>query len=148
MQIERTSYFYAAHRNEHLHGDKCFSLHGHTYYVTACVNVGEPKEDGVTILFSDIEHCLAQITDKLDHSVLCNLNDLALVRAMNVLIAQDNVQHKIVYFEQPTSAEYLAQWIYEELVKQDLNVEWIRLRETQSSTIVYRKTDYGKLQSQ
>ena len=142
MQIERTGYFYAAHRNQHLSGDKCFSLHGHTYYVTACVNVGEAGENGVTVLFSDIEHYLAQVTDKLDHSILCDINDVALARAMNCLSAEDNVQHKVVYFNQSTSAEYLAQWLYESLVRQRLDVEWIRLRETQSSTIVYRKTDH------
>jgi len=148
MRIERTGYFYAAHRNQHLRGDKCHSLHGHTYYVTACFNVGQEGDDGVTMLFSEIETHLSHFTDTLDHSILVDKDDSALVMAMKLLTTQDMSAHKIVHFDGPTSAEMLARWLYEKLTNCVLDVEWVRLRETQSSTVVYRKADHEKLQSQ
>ena len=149
MQIERSGYFYAAHRNQHLRGDKCRALHGHTYYLDVCFIVPDEGDNGVTVLFSELESMINKLTSKLDHSVLCDEGDEALVMSMRLLSTQDMADAKVVYFPHATSAEMLAKWFYEKLAENNgIDIAWVRMRETQSSTVIYRKADHEKIQGQ
>tara|TARA_R110000824_G_scaffold367453_3_gene556618 strand:+ start:4840 stop:5277 length:438 start_codon:yes stop_codon:yes gene_type:complete len=139
MLIERTGYFYAAHRNERLHGDKCFALHGHTYYVTAAFEVGDPRDSGVTVLFAELESALDSVLNKLDHGTLVHEADQNLVDALRFLETQDGGWHKQIVFDKPTSAEHVAEWIFAQLEAAGVDVEWVKVKETQSSTVVWHK---------
>ncbi len=136
MIIERTGHFYAAHRNQELRGDKCFGLHGHTYHITVGFKVGERDSAGVTILFSDLESKLNRVLNRYDHALLLDKEDRNLRDALRFLETQDNQDHKTVEMDGPTSVENLAERLYNEIGPED--VEWVRVKETNSSTVVFR----------
>ena len=70
MIISKKYHFYAGHRNENL-DDKCFNLHGHTYYITMDFDFTEFNEDtGIKMKFSDIDLIVDTIIKKLDNSLL------------------------------------------------------------------------------
>lgn len=129
MKIVKTYHFYAGHRNKEA-GEKCGRLHGHTYKVE-CVFEFDNMENGITMLFSDIDLIAEPIIKQYDHyfllfeqDPLCELFDLA------------NEPYKSLPFE--SSAENMAIWIFNQIRKQ-LPIVEIRLAETTSSTVIYEK---------
>ena len=130
MQIEKTYYFYAAHRNKH-GGKKCGRIHGHTYDVICTLNFTE-MANGITMLFSDIDKVIEPIIKQYDHyfllyekDPLCELLDLA------------NEEYCKLPFE--TSAENMAVWIFNQ-IKQELPITKIQFSETKSSKIIYEES--------
>ena len=129
MKIVKTYHFYAGHRNKEA-GEKCGRLHGHTYKVE-CVFEFDNMENGITMIFSDIDLIAEPIIKQYDHyfllfeqDPLCELFDLA------------NEPYKSLPFE--SSAENMAIWIFNQIRKQ-LPIVEIRLAETTSSTVIYEK---------
>ena len=43
--IKKSFHFHAAHRNEDLIGDRCFSIHGHTYYLDCHFQFIKPADN-------------------------------------------------------------------------------------------------------
>ena len=73
MTIEKKYHFYAAHRNKEA-GEKCGRIHGHTYNVV-CWFTFDAMENGITMLFSDIDDRIEPIVKEYDHYLLMDAND-------------------------------------------------------------------------
>ncbi|MCR5218618.1 6-carboxytetrahydropterin synthase QueD [Treponema sp.] len=86
--------FAAAHFLRDYNG-KCERLHGHNYKVYAHVKGSVLNEGGMLLDFSKLKAVLREVTGKLDHT---NLNDMD-------------------YFDQNPSAERIAFYIYNEIIK-------------------------------
>ena len=129
MRIEKKYHFYAAHRNKEA-GEKCGRIHGHTYDIK-CIFKFNEMNNGVTMLFSDIDKVVEPIIKQYDHyfllyekDPLCELLDLA------------NEPYIELPFE--TSAENMAIWIYNQ-IKTKLPIVEIQLGETKTSKIIYNE---------
>lgn len=127
IKIAKTYHFYAGHRNKKA-GEKCGRLHGHTYNVK-CIFEFKEMEDGVTMLFSDIDLVVEPIIKQYDHYFLLYEKD-------PLCDGFDLVNEPYVKLPFETSAENMAIWIYNE-IKRQLPIIEIQLAETQSSTIIY-----------
>src|SRR6516165_2572274 len=99
MIITRKYHFYAAHRNLSA-GEKCGRIHGHTYRIEIGIDM-EPNENGITMLFEDIDEIVAPFIKMHDHYFL--------------LFEQDPLREVLqkareMYFSMPfeTTAENLA----------------------------------------
>lgn len=86
--------FAAAHFLKDYHG-KCENLHGHNYKVYVHVSGTNLDEGGMLLDFSVLKAALKDVLKKIDHT---NLNDIA-------------------EFNQNPSAERIARYIYENLLK-------------------------------
>ena len=58
----------------------CERLHGHTYKVQACFKFKELQSSGMAIDFKFAKKALKQITDKLDHTMI---NELEPFKSIN-----------------------------------------------------------------
>lgn len=112
--IEKSFTFSAAHcLREQVDTHKCTNLHGHNYTVTVAVQ-SHVAPKGMVIDCGLIAKVVEPLVDQLDHS---NLND---------------------HFDFETTSENLAKWFYDQLVfvlpvvSEDLNLEWVEVRETPS----------------
>lgn len=129
MIIEKKYHFYAAHRNKEA-GDKCGRLHGHTYSVV-CWFRFEAMQNGITMLFSDIDELVEPIVKEYDHYLLMDEND-----ALCPILELHNEQFIKLPFA--TSAENLALWLFNRIKREtDLPIIRISLAETKSSTVNY-----------
>ena len=129
MIIEKKYYFYAAHRNKEA-AEKCGRIHGHTYDVT-CHFKFDNINNGITMLFSDIDKIAEPIIKQYDHHFLLYEND-TLCEAMKFW----NEEYIGLPFE--TSAENMAIWIFKE-IRNKLPIVKIELAETKTSKVVYEE---------
>ena len=127
MKIEKKYHFYAGHRNKEA-GEKCGRLHGHTYDVEVVLKF-DKMENGLTMLFSDIDLIVEPIIKYYDHYFIFKDDD-----PMVEIFELANEPYRAVPFE--TSAENMAIWIFNE-IKQKLPIYEIRLAETKTSKIIY-----------
>lgn len=127
MVVEKKYHFYAAHRNKSA-GIKCGRLHGHTYEVI-CSFKFEKLENGITMLFSDIDKIVEPIIKKYDHYLLLHDED-----PLCDLLDSINEEYVPLPFE--TSAENLCLWIFSQIT-QYLPIKKIQLAETKSSNVIY-----------
>lgn len=86
--------FAAAHFLRDYNG-KCENLHGHNYKVYAHVRGSQLNEGGMLMDFTRLKKCLREVCGSMDHT---NLNDNP-------------------YFDQNPSAERIATFIYEQIVR-------------------------------
>ena len=129
MKIEKKYYFYAAHRNKQA-GEKCGRIHGHTYNVK-CYFEFNTLNNGVTMLFSDIDNQVQPIVKSYDHYFLLYEND----SLCEVLRLADEP-----FIELPfeTSAENMAIWIFNRIKNETgLPITKIELAETKTSNVTY-----------
>lgn len=129
MKISKHYHFYAGHRNKEA-GEKCGRLHGHTYYIT-CVFEFNNMENGITMLFSDIDLIAEPIIKQYDHYFLLYEKD-----PLAELLDLSNEPYISLPFE--TSAENVAIWIFNQ-IRQELPIVEIRLRETKTSEVIYEQ---------
>ena len=129
MIIKKKYYFYAAHRNKTA-GEKCGRLHGHTYDVECSFKFNK-MENGVTMLFSEIDKIVEPIIKQYDHYLILDEKD-----TLCELLELANEQFKKVPFE--TSAENLSIWFFN-LIKKKLPIIKIELAETKTSKIIYEQ---------
>jgi len=138
MIISKKYHFYAGHRNETLK-DKCFNLHGHTYYITMDFDLDYNKDTGITILFSDIDLIVEPIIKQLDHSLLIHKQD-PLLKYLDMFCEQEGVGLKLYLMDNLTSAENLSRHIFKKVVKK-LPIVKILLKETTTSTVIYENSN-------
>jgi 6-pyruvoyltetrahydropterin/6-carboxytetrahydropterin synthase len=132
--IERKFHFHAAHRNVELGGD-CRFLHGHTYHLEIQFAVPPVDEaSGVTVEFKDIAKRAGKVIEAFDHSTIVYDQDAELMQAMNCFSEENR---KIKMLDKPTSAENVAQQIFNELRLQSLNPVQVVLQETTTSKVIY-----------
>ena len=142
MYIEKKFKFYAAHRNIHLN-DKCSNLHGHRYGVVCRINVGDIKDDGITMVFDAIEKCIDPIIKEYDHSMLLDVNDPDRA-ALQSLSTHDGRPNKCVLLPCPSSAENLAAILFKQVHDTGLQIEELHLQETDTSIVIYTLADHLK----
>lgn len=131
IKIEKKYHFYAGHRNK-LAGEKCGRPHGHTYDVV-CTFEFSKMENGVTMLFSDIDKYVEPIIKEYDHYFLLYEKD-SLVDVLK--LAGEEV--KVLPFE--TSAENMAIWLYQRIKNEaKLPIVKIEFAETKTSKIIYEE---------
>jgi 6-pyruvoyltetrahydropterin/6-carboxytetrahydropterin synthase len=135
-KIERKFHFHAAHRNTAIQ-DKCRNLHGHTYHVVVSLRMKEPDESGVTTLFDDICKLIEPIIKEMDHTTLLKSNDPLKFFLLNLNHAYPEQATTFKEFPFETSAENLAKYIFDEVVKTGLDPISVSLQETTSSTVIY-----------
>ena len=139
MIINKKYHFYAGHRNENIN-DKCKNLHGHTYYVTMDFDFTEfNKATGITMLFSDIDTIVDPLINKLDHSLLIHKKD-PLLKYLRMFTKEEKTSLKLSIFNKPTSAENMAEYIFN-IVSEHLPIVKITLQETTSSTVIYEPSN-------
>lgn len=129
MLIEKKYHFYAAHRNKEA-GEKCGRIHGHTYDVTCYFKFNEIN-NGITMLFSDIDKEAEPIIKQYDHYFLLYRFDV-----LADILTFHNEPFISLPFE--TSAENMAIWIFNE-IRNKLPIVKIELAETKTSKVVYEK---------
>lgn len=127
MVIEKKYHFYAAHRNKEA-GEKCGRIHGHTYDVT-CYFKFDSINNGLTMLFSDIDKITEPIIKQYDHYFLLYKED-SLCEVLNLA----NEPYIELPFE--TSAENMAIWLFNQIANK-LPIVKIELAETKTSKVVY-----------
>jgi 6-pyruvoyltetrahydropterin/6-carboxytetrahydropterin synthase len=144
MLVTRNYHFYAAHRAHTLIGDKCISLHGHTYDVEVILDF--PRTDptsGVSMLFKDIDAKVQPLVDALDHStLLCEADPLTACLAGFNEQQADGAVMKLSVFPFPTTAENIARWFFYTLAKVMGNrlVE-VKVSETKSGYVSFSLRD-------
>ncbi len=108
MQITRRLEFDAGHRIPN-HASLCRHLHGHRYAIEVTVSgplVADPQspEQGMVTDFSHIKAIARRLVDDWDHAFLVHAGDAAVRLFLDSLPG-----HRTVVFEQPPTAEHLAQ---------------------------------------
>lgn len=127
--IERKYHFYAGHRNKQA-GVKCGRLHGHTYDVIVHIKP-EKLNNGIGVLFSEIDNKIEPIIKKYDHYLLLHEKDTL----CNVLELANEEFIKLPF---ETSAENMAIWLYTRIKNETgLPISKIELAETKSSNVIY-----------
>ncbi|MBC8199617.1 MAG: 6-carboxytetrahydropterin synthase QueD [Desulfobacterales bacterium] len=79
FELKVITHFAAAHRLKMV-AKKCENMHGHNWKIEVCVRSKKLNNAGVIIDFGEIKKCVAEITAKLDH---CVLNELDCFRNKN-----------------------------------------------------------------
>ena len=129
MIIQKKYHFYAAHRNKNA-GEKCGRIHGHTYDVIVHINP-EKLNNGIGILFSDIDGKIELIIKEYDHYLLLYDKD-ELCDILNL------ANEPFIELPFETSAENMAIWLFNQIKNEtNLPIIKIELAETKSSNIIY-----------
>lgn len=79
FELKVTTHFAAAHRLKMV-AKKCENMHGHNWKIEVCVGSKRLNNIGIIIDFGEIKKYVAEITAKLDH---CVLNELDCFRNNN-----------------------------------------------------------------
>lgn len=136
MQITRRLEFDAGHRIPN-HASLCRHLHGHRYAIEVTVAgplVADPQspEQGMVTDFSRIKAIARGLVDDWDHAFLVHAGDTAVRLFLDGL-----PEHRTVVFEQPPTAEHLAQVAFARLYEayaaeygERLSLTRVRLYET------------------
>lgn len=132
IYITKKYHFYSAHRNQNL-DDKCFNLHGHLYRLEVTLSFPVP-EDGISMLFKDIDKIVEPKIKAVDHKWIVDKND-PLYQDIKELLSQ----HSISVYEVPfvTSVENLCKYFYSLFYEAGLPVSKIAIQETESSIVTY-----------
>jgi 6-pyruvoyltetrahydropterin/6-carboxytetrahydropterin synthase len=129
ISIERKYHFYAGHRNKEA-GVKCGRLHGHTYDVVVHIRP-EKLNNGIGILFADIDSKIEPIIKQYDHYLLLNEKD-------SLCDLLELVGEPFIKLPFETSAENMAIWLFTRIkTETGLPITKIELAETKSSNIIY-----------
>lgn len=131
--IKKSFHFHAAHRNEDLIGDRCFSIHGHTYYLDCHFVFEKPVDNSITMLFSEIESKILPIIEDFEHSFIINKSD-----PLYEVLKDKGI--KLCVLDYPSSAENLAKTFFDRIANSaELNLIQVDFKETNSSIVTYKK---------
>jgi len=128
IQIEKKYHFYAAHRNPEA-GEKCGRIHGHTYKVK-CVFTFTEINEGITMLFSDIDKIVEPIIKSNDHYFLVYEKD-------TIVPILEFENEKFIKVPFKTSAENMCIWLLTEIKNAGLPITKIKISETETSSVIY-----------
>lgn len=131
IEISKDFEFEAAHSLPHLpYTHKCHNLHGHSYKVrVTCAGEIDPAL-GWVIDYADISKAVQPILTAIDHTNL----DALFRGGLNPERKCKSEERK----DRPSTAENLAIWFYNQLKPTLPKVVAIEVKETTSSTVVYR----------
>lgn len=115
-EVSKVFSFEAAHSLPHLpEGHKCRRPHGHSYRFEVVCRAESLDERGFVVDYGEISEAVDPLVARLDH------------RDLNFL------------FDFPTTAEHLARWLYDELLKTEIGPQLHRidLFETAKTRVSY-----------
>ena len=131
--IKKSFHFHAAHRNEDLIGDRCFSIHGHTYYLDCHFQFEKPEKNSITMMFSEIENKILPIIGEFEHSFIINKSD-----PFYEILKDKGI--KLCVLDYTSSAENLAKRFFDRISKlTTLDLMQVDFKETSSSIVTYKK---------
>jgi len=136
MEVSKWFHFEAAHSLPHLPWThKCHRLHGHSYKVkVSCA--GDVNPDlGWVIDYADISKVVDTVIVAIDHT---NLNQLFDVPPRPELTDAGVPRVPTTHKTKPSTAENLARWFYDQLKPSLPSLVEIRVKETESTEVVYR----------
>lgn len=126
MKVSKEFHWEMAHRLP-FHPGRCKNLHGHSYKALIQFE-GELNSNGMLIDFYDIFSIVNPIIDEMDHSIICDKNDVELVE-----IAK-KINERVVIIDRPTTAEnisiYIAERILQSNIPANLNSLTVQVYET------------------
>jgi len=126
MKVSKEFHWEMAHRLP-FHPGRCKNLHGHSYKALIQFE-GELNSNGMLIDFYDIFSIVNPIIDEMDHSIICDKNDVELVE-----IAK-KINERVVIINRPTTAEnisiYIAERILQSNIPANLNSLTVQVYET------------------
>lgn len=127
--IKRSFHFYAAHRNDDLPGQRCHSIHGHTYMVDVYVECYQLEDRSYSVLFSDIEKRVNAVLEPFEHSLMINKDD-------PFLPTLETLPTKLYLVDGTPSAENVSRTLFYKIKEDaDLNIVRLDLRETTTSVV-------------
>lgn len=122
-----------AHRLTNGYKGKCKNIHGHEYVAEFVFETEMLDEIGFVIDFAELQEKLGKWIDKyLDHSFLVKEDDIAVI---NFLQENDFKHYRMV---KNTTAENIAQLLYEMAQNEYYRVEEVRVWETPDSMAIYK----------
>lgn len=139
MLIEKEYKFYAAHRNETL-TDKCRNLHGHRYGVKCVFRV--TRQGSLTTLFADFDDLIEPLLKRdYDHGMLIHEGD-PLLPYLQQYMNETGDALKLKVLDAPSSVENLAYTLFTEIIALGCDLERLEIKETDSSVVVYQRSDW------
>ncbi len=135
MRITKIFDWHCAHLLA-MHDGQCRNLHGHTYELEVEIEgklQTEGSSRGMIVDFSNLKSIVkAEIFDKFDHALIVHEDDEEFIEFA------EGRNWKIMKFPGDTTAENMAQWIFNKLREQrrlsgDFEVIRVRLYETDTS---------------
>lgn len=139
MIIGKQYKFYAAHRNEMLQ-DKCRNLHGHRYGLKCFFEV--EREGDISTLFGDFDSKIEPwLKQHYDHAMLIHVSD-PLFESLQEHMRRTGEVLRLKVMERPTSVENLCHLLFCEITQMGFHLSKIEVRETDTSTVEYRREDW------
>lgn len=122
MRIGKTFTFEAAHRLQR-HDGKCRNLHGHSYKAEVSldgelINDGNRPDHGMVVDFGQLKDWWRQMEHSLDHTTLLEASD----PLYHALSSAGREGTSVTTFDFPPTAENLARWLFNDLVKWIVNL--------------------------
>lgn len=133
MKVAKEFKWEMAHRLQ-FHSGRCRNLHGHSYKAIITFE-GDLQSNGMLIDFYEIFTIVHPIIDRLDHSIICDVNDNELIE-----IAK-KINERYVIIDKPTTAENISIYLTEEIIKKGLpdhiHVITTQVFETEDACSIY-----------
>ncbi|MDI6688725.1 MAG: 6-carboxytetrahydropterin synthase QueD [Desulfobacterales bacterium] len=120
FELKVITSFAAAHRLKMV-AKKCESMHGHNWKIEVCVESKRLNNAGIVIDFGEIKKQVAEITGKLDH---CVLNELDCFRNNNP--SSENI------------ALYIANELQATIKNNDIKVTSVTAWESEDACATYK----------
>lgn len=132
MIVTKTVEFPMGHRLKD-HKGLCQFIHGHNYRLTVGVR-GELDELGMVVDFSELKAAMLQFVKPLDHGFLFEETD-ELSHAFHALRSSSLPGlNRITDVPFSPTAENIAQWAFNELSKSGLNVAFVEVHESSTTS--------------
>lgn len=136
IEISKDFEFEAAHSLPHLPWEhKCHRLHGHSYKLRVTCSGEIDPAYGWVIDYADISKVVNTIILAIDHT---NIDQLFFVPPRPETLDSGEPRVTTTHKTKPSTAENLAIWFYNQLKPTLPSVVEIQIKETSSSTVVYR----------
>lgn len=106
------------------HDGPCNNIHGHTYKIRVEL-FGETDCYGMALDYYHIERIIRPIIDRLDHSFICNKNDVLMLEFLKTNCFKYNILNEY------TTAENIAKFFLDELsikFKEFKNLDILKVR--------------------
>lgn len=136
MIIKKTVEFDAAHMlGNHVGG--CQNLHGHTYKMVVGVSgkaeylIEEGSSKGMIMDFRNLKAILNDLVSQIDHSYICNIQDIFQCRLCKLLESEGK---KVFKIEEESTVENMCKLFMKELKEKIPGIHSIEIWETPTSS--------------
>ncbi len=133
------------------HKSKCRNLHGHRYKIEVGVDdkINEEygtSDYGMVIDFSDLKDIMKkELDERFDHGAVFYRNDPYRSKLEEMIMLNDQSKDKLHFVDFMPTAENLCKYWFElvdkPLKEKGINLEYVKVWETPTSTAIYRRGD-------